>query len=100
MIFAFVLLLQIAIAAQHGHHKHMHRSVEAMEDHLVETRALLEERANNIAIVGVTGTVSPRLEIRDLAKSATQWNLYLLGMERFKAKASTDRLSYYQIAGV
>jgi tyrosinase len=105
MLFALILFLQVTIAVQHGHHQHMHRNPEAvdvaaMEAHIEETRSLLQERANNVAIVGVTGTVAPRLEIRDLKKNADQWNLYLLGMERFKAKAKTDRLSYYQVVGV
>ncbi|KAF2177857.1 Di-copper centre-containing protein [Zopfia rhizophila CBS 207.26] len=103
MIFAFFFFLQAAVATQHAAHhsnNHVHRSPEAMEAHLEETKKLLQERANNIAITGVQGTVAPRLEIRDLNKNADQWNLYLLGMERFMAKSMSDRLSYYQIAGV
>lgn len=104
MLFAFLVLLQTTAAIGHGaHHSHAaHRSTEAMDAHLQETRDILEARANNIAITGVVGSntvLSPRLEIRDLQKNADQWNLYLLGMERFKAKAKTDRMSYYQIAG-
>lgn len=102
MLFALFLFLQATVAISHHAH-HAHRSTHAMEAHLEETRSILEERANNVAIVGVVGSntvLAPRLEIRDLQKNADQWNLYLLGMERFKAKAKTDRLSYYQIAGV
>jgi tyrosinase len=105
MLFALFVFLQATAAIGHGaHHAHAaHRSDESMNAHLEETRNILEARANNIAITGVVGSntvLSPRLEIRDLQKNADQWNLYLLGMERFKAKAKTDRMSYYQIAGM
>ncbi|KAF2466550.1 Di-copper centre-containing protein [Lindgomyces ingoldianus] len=99
-LFAVFLFFHAAVAVQHAAHHHVHRSPQAMEAHLDETKKLLAERANNIAITGVTGTISPRLEIRDLKKNADQWNLYLLGLERFYAKDKGDRLSYYQIAGV
>lgn len=99
MLFALVLFLQATVAFQHVD-SNVARSPEAMKEHLAETKKLLEERANNIAITGVTGTVAPRLEIRDLQRNADQWNLYLLGMERFQAKSKSDRLSYYQVAGV
>ena len=90
MLFALILFLQVTVAFQHGN-SHVHRSAEAMEAHLEETTKLLQQRANNIAITGVSGTVTPRREIRDLRNNADQWNLYLLGMERFKAKAKNDR---------
>jgi len=105
MLFAVILLLQSVVVAQHHHgyaHTHpAHRSVEAMNDHLQETeRSILEARANNIQIRGATdGRQYPRLEIRQLQANRDQWNLYLLAMERFKAKPRNDRMSYYQIAG-
>ncbi|KAF2705592.1 Di-copper centre-containing protein [Pleomassaria siparia CBS 279.74] len=102
MLFALFLFLQATTAISHasGHKHPAHRS---QEGHVEESRNILEGRANNIAIVGVVGSntvLSPRLEIRDLQKNADQWNLYLLGMERFKAKDKTDSLSYYQVAGI
>lgn len=105
MLFAVILLLQSVVVAQHHHgyaHTHpAHRSVEAMNDHLQETRSILEARANNIQIRGAAdGRQYPRLEIRDLQRNRDQWNLYLLAMERFKAKPRNDRMSYYQICGV
>ncbi|KAL5121102.1 hypothetical protein ACEQ8H_000953 [Pleosporales sp. CAS-2024a] len=43
----------------------------------------------------------PRLEIRDMqANNPDQFNLYLIGMERFMAKDHNDQLSYYAIAGI
>ena len=105
MLFALFLLLHVTAASisHRSRHAHAHQSSHPMEGHIMEARHMLEERANNIAITGVAGpgtVLSPRLEIRDLQKNADQWNLYLLGMERFKAKPKTDRLSYYQIAGI
>ncbi|KAF2685861.1 Di-copper centre-containing protein [Lentithecium fluviatile CBS 122367] len=102
MLFAVFILLQAVVAFQHHAHSHpAHRSPQAMDAHLKETRALLEERANNVAIKGAADNGQyPRLEIRELQKKADQWNLYLLAMERFKAKPRNDRMSYYQVAGV
>jgi tyrosinase len=128
LLFTFVLFLQATVAIQHGHHHHHHnvpRTPEAMAGHLQDIGHLLEEGMHNlfgaasnqganqggsnkgasnqggsIAITGIQGTVAQRLEIRDLAKNTDQWNLYLLGMERFMAKAKTDPLSFYQVAGM
>lgn len=43
-----------------------------------------------------------RLEVRDMIKNQpNQWNLYLLGLERFqKSVAENNPLSYFQIAGM
>ena len=71
-----------------------------MEEHFQDTRNLLIERANNVAIKGAADSSQyPRIEIRDMIKKTDQWNLFLLAMERFKNKPKTDRLSYYQISG-
>lgn len=55
------------------------------------------------SILGVRGlgdsSIHPRLEIRELEKNADQWNVYLLGLNRFQQMNQTDKLSYYQIAG-
>lgn len=105
MLFAVIVLLQ-AVAASKGNlliHP-VHNSPEArsaLEAHVEETRSLLKERANNVAIRGpADGAQYPRLEIRDLERKGDQWNLYLLAMERFKNKPKNDRLSYYAIAGI
>ncbi|KAF2849362.1 Di-copper centre-containing protein [Plenodomus tracheiphilus IPT5] len=112
-------LLQVAVAFQHGaHHHHAHpaRSVDsAFEAHMNEIAGELEKRQSRGFIV-VTGVCSsgidnngacrpgrasyPRLEIRQLQQNADQWNLYLIGMERFMARDKNDPLSYYQIAGI
>ena len=100
MLFTLFVLLQAVVASKHHVHHPAHRSPEAMEAHLQETRAILESRANNVAIKGPSDNAQyPRLEIRDLQKKADQWNLYLLAMERFKAKPKNDRMSWYQLAG-
>ncbi|OCL01252.1 Di-copper centre-containing protein [Glonium stellatum] len=54
-----------------------------------------------LGVAGVAGTnVHPRLEIRQLEQNADQWNVYLLGLNRFQQMNETDMLSYYQIAGI
>ena len=53
-----------------------------------------------LGVAGVAGaSVHPRLEIRQLEQNADQWNVYLLGLNRFQQMNQTDLLSYYQIAG-
>jgi hypothetical protein len=66
--------------------------------------SLLQRRDGIFSVLGVAGlgdsTVYPRLEIRDLKKNhPDQWNLFLLGLQRFQAINQDDKLSYFQIAG-
>ena len=46
------------------------------------------------------GAVHPRLEIRQLQQDADQWNIFLLALQRFQQTDQSDRLSYYQVAGM
>lgn len=48
---------------------------------------------------GQDGRAYPRLEIRELEKRKTQWNLFILGLLRFQNASQGDTLSYFQIAG-
>lgn len=78
--------------------------------HLIEN--ILEPRVTQsddnggptFAIQGVGAvsgdSVHPRLEIRQLEKNPDQWNVYLLGLHRFQMINQTDKLSYFQIAGM
>ena len=51
-------------------------------------------------VTGIQGTgIQPRLEIRQLEKNPDQWNIYLLGMNRFMSSNQSEKLSYYQVAG-
>jgi tyrosinase len=118
VLFAFFAFLQFTVALQHGSHHHhaRHAADSAIEAHMDEINDSLMARQSSgyTAITGVcstsatssgtcndSGRVSaPRLEIRTLKQNADQWNLYLLGMERFMAKDKTDTLSYYQVVGV
>lgn len=118
MLFALFAFLQFTVALQHGaHHNHARHSSDAIiKRHIDELADSLVARQSSgyTAITGVCSTntnsdgtcnnngrvSAPRLEIRQLAQNADQWNLYLLGMERFKAKDKNDRLSYYQVVGV
>lgn len=113
MLVTIFALLQVSVAFQHGaNHQHPARSVDTIvEAHINEITGELEKRQSSgtIAITGPcdsngacgSGTTSyPRLEIRELNKNADQWNLYVLGMERFQAMNKNDPLSYYQVAGV
>lgn len=122
MLFALFALLQVTVAAQHGAHSHAHvkRNADAIiQAQVDEVQAELNKRQGGgigpyIAINGVCSSQTvwwgdcdrnnrqsyPRLEIRSLRQNEDQWNLYLLGMERFQSKGHGDTLGYYQIAGV
>lgn len=58
--------------------------------------------ASNTSIItaGARGESGLRHEIHDLQKDADAWNIYLLGLQRFKNMSATDPLSYYQVAGI
>ncbi|RMZ70503.1 histone acetyltransferase spt10 [Pyrenophora seminiperda CCB06] len=116
VLFTLFALLQFTVAFQHGaHHAHPARSDAELQEHLDKINGELTKRQSQgtIAIAGVCSagvnsngqcnsgsTASPRLEVREMARNSDQFNLFLLGMERFQAKDKSDPLSYYQIAGV
>jgi tyrosinase len=104
MLFALVVLIQAVVAAHAAH-----GSPESLRAHYEETKREIEKRQVNIGwltgrhlqIQGVNpGSPAERMEIRELRNNADQWNLYLLGMERFMRKSRDDKVGYYQIAGV
>ncbi|KAJ4303408.1 hypothetical protein N0V90_002301 [Kalmusia sp. IMI 367209] len=76
------------------------------DPHTVEdASALLRRRNGMFSVLGIAGlgdsTPQPRLEIRDLEKNhPDQWNVFLLGLQRFQAVSQDDKLSYFQIAGI
>lgn len=107
ILFTIFALLHVSLASQHAA-----GSVDAvLEARVNDITAELNKRQSSgtIAITGPCGSDGtcgsgrasyPRLEIRDLNKNADQWNLYILGMERFQAMDKNDPLSYYQVVGV
>ncbi|KAK8205900.1 hypothetical protein HDK77DRAFT_379302 [Phyllosticta capitalensis] len=70
--------------------------------HVLES--LPRRQANNggsYAIVGPdSGSTEVRLEIRDLQRDTQQWNLYLLGLQKFQAMDQNDKLSWYEVMGI
>ncbi|KAF9701036.1 hypothetical protein EKO04_000503 [Ascochyta lentis] len=118
MLFAFFAFLHFTVALQHGsHHHHARNSADALIKRQMDEIAdslVARQSSGFTAITGVCSTSTgsdgvcnsngrvsaPRLEIRQLKQNADQWNLYLLGMERFMAKDKNDKLSYYQVVGV
>lgn len=67
--------------------------------------AALARRQNSngfIETTGVTmnGTLGYRKEIHALQKDEDAWNMYLLGLSRFKDVDGRDPMSYYQIAAI
>lgn len=73
--------------------------------HTAEDLSTLLRRQDVIfSILGISGlgvsTIQPRLEIRDLERNnPDQWNVFLLGLQRFQSVSQNDKLSYFQIAG-
>jgi tyrosinase len=53
------------------------------------------------AITGVlTGGISQRLELRQLAANTDQFNIFMLGLQAMQAQSEDDFLSYYQISAI
>ncbi|KAH8725083.1 common central domain of tyrosinase-domain-containing protein [Phaeosphaeriaceae sp. PMI808] len=53
------------------------------------------------SVVGVQGTgVHPRQDLRELEKDAETWNMFLQALARFQAMDQSEKISYYQIAGI
>ena len=53
------------------------------------------------SIVGVQGTgVHPRQELRELEKDTETWNIFLQAFARFQAMDESEKVSYYQVAGM
>ena len=75
-------------------------------DDLLEEHHHLEERQSGgfvpVTGVSVTGNgIYPRLEVRQmLFTKPNQWTLFVLGLQRFQAMSESERMSYYQIAGI
>lgn len=73
-------------------------SMEESAEMVVED---LEKRQSGFIITrGIAGTTGARREIRDLARDADRWNLYLIGMQRFQSKNQNDPLGYFSIAAI
>ena len=53
------------------------------------------------SVVGVQGTgVHPRQELRELQKDRELWNIFLQAFSRFQAMDQSEKISYYQVAGM
>lgn len=76
----------------HDHHHHHHDEPQHLEE---------RQSGGFVAITGVPGNVYPRLEVREmLFNKPNQWTLFILGLQKFQRMSQSDRLSYYQIAGI
>lgn len=75
----------------------------AIEDLTQEATSQLKERQSSGAYTAVTGVTGfgtpPRLEIRQLQQNTDQWNLFMLGLNKFMKTDQSDKLSYYRICG-
>ncbi|KAF2866880.1 common central domain of tyrosinase-domain-containing protein [Massariosphaeria phaeospora] len=53
------------------------------------------------SVVGVQGAgIYPRQELRELENDSETWNLFIQAFARFQAMDQSEKLSYYQIAGI
>ena len=56
---------------------------------------------NFYSVVGVQGAgVHSRMEIRELEKNPTMWNLFIQALAAFQDMSQEDKLSYYSISGM
>lgn len=76
--------------------------VDQLVDQEGEDRPHLLKRQNpTVAITGIKSYgIQPRLEIRQLEAQSDQWNIFLLGLDRFQQTDQNNLTSYYQIAGI
>lgn len=64
-----------------------------------ESMSMLEKRAF-LPVTGPSGSTLPRFEIRQLKQKTAQWNIFLLAMQLMQKSAQTNKVSYYQLAGI
>jgi len=83
--------------------KHQIEELARNEDdaeQLLNRRQASANSSGYTVVTGIQGTGTQlRLEIRQLEKNPDQWNIYLLGMNRFMRSNQSEKLSYYQVAG-
>jgi hypothetical protein len=80
--------------------RHRHPIVEA----ITKTHRRQANATSFIAITGVGGSgsdvpIHPRLEIRELERRPDEFNIFLLGLQRWMNVSQDDKKSYFQIAG-
>ena len=96
MLFAHSFWHTFALATHH-HRRHLVEEIPVV--HRSQANA-----TSPFAVLGIrnTGndTVQPRLEIRELERRPDEFNVFLLGLQRFQSIDQADKLSYYQIAGI
>jgi tyrosinase len=103
-LLAFVTISNLASAAALSPLlKHQIEEIASHNDHAEQWLTRRQSSANSsgyTVVTGIQGTgVQPRLEIRQLEKNADQWNVFLLGLNRFMHSNQSEKLSYYQVAG-
>ena len=101
-LLAFLTFLQLVLAVAVP--PLLSHQIEELTRHDESDRLLNPRQAANSSgftvVTGIQGTSpQPRLEIRQLQKNADQWNIFLLGMNRFMHTNESEKLSYYRIAG-
>ena len=96
--FHFVSAAAVAPLLKHQIEELTRREDDA--EQLLNRRQSSANSSGHTVVTGIQGTgTQVRLEIRQLEKNADQWNIYLLGMNRFMRSNQSEKLSYYQVAG-
>lgn len=88
----------LAHAAPHPFAQHLHAHDIHDEPHHLEER----QSGGFTAVTGVPGNaVYPRLEVRQmLFNKPNQWTLFVLALQKFQKMSQSDKMSWYQIAGI
>jgi tyrosinase len=59
------------------------------------------DNSKYFSVVGVQGTgVQMRQELRELEKDTETWNLFIQAFARFQAMDQSDKVSYFEVAGM
>ncbi|QIW98152.1 hypothetical protein AMS68_003670 [Peltaster fructicola] len=76
-------------------------SVFAIPHHRHQELHNEKRQSGYTAVTGPSGPVYPRLEIRQMYwNRPNQYTLLLLALQKFQSMSESDKLSYYQIAGI
>jgi tyrosinase len=98
------LFYSLSLASSVFAHAAPHPFAQDVHRHSHDEPHHLEERQSGsfVAVTGVPGTaIYPRLEVRQmLFTKPNQWTLFVLALQKFQKMSQSDRMSWYQIAGI
>ena len=102
-ILRMVILASFCFSISHASTINSNRRRFELDERIASERRQANATAR-YPVQGIKGhgntAIHPRLEIRELERNPDQFNVYLLGMQRFQSVDQNDRLSYFRVAGM